>query len=127
MRSPDHILLGQRGEQLARLHLLDKGYIILEKNFFFKNLEIDIIAEKDNVIVFVEVKTRRVYELGGPESAVDLEKEKHLLELSEFYMTYHGLDLDYQIDIISIVLTKRRFDIHHFENASEYFLSDLIT
>ncbi|MDB2363645.1 YraN family protein [Flavobacteriales bacterium] len=124
MRNPQHIVLGQQGEKLARLYLLDKGYILLEKNYFYKKLEVDLIAEKDNEIVFVEVKTRRKYDMGGPEASVDRDKEENLLELSEYYMNHFDLDLNYRIDIISVILNNSDFAIHHFENAGEYFLSD---
>ena len=124
MRSPQHIVLGQQGEKLARLYLLDKGYILLEKNFFYKKLEVDIIAEKDNEVIFIEVKTRRRYDMGGPEISVYREKEENLLELSEYYMNHFDLGLDYRIDIISVILNTNDFAIHHFENAGEYFLID---
>ena len=124
MRSPQHIVLGQQGEKLARLYLLDKGYILLEKNFFYKKLEVDIIAEKDNEVIFIEVKTRRKYDMGGPEIGVDREKEENLLALSEYYINHFDLDLEYRIDIISVILNANDFAIHHFENAGEYFLID---
>lgn len=124
MKSPDHIVLGKYGEKLARIYLLNKGYILLERNYFNNNLEVDIIAEKDNEVVFVEVKTRKNKNLFGPEHAVDRNKEENLLEISEKYMVLNQLDLSYRIDIISIIINESSFSVNHFENAGEYFLID---
>lgn len=124
MKSQDHIVLGKYGEKLARIYMLNKGYIILERNYFNNNLEVDIIAEKDNEVVFVEVKTRKKKNLFGPEHAVDRNKEENLLEISENYMVLNQLDLSYRIDIISIIINESSFSINHFENAGEYFLID---
>ena len=124
MKSPDHIVLGKYGEKLARISLLNKGYILLERNYFNNNLEVDIIAEKDNEVVFVEVKTRKNKNLFGPEDPVDRNKEENLLEISENYMVLNQLDLSYRIDIISIIINESSFSINHFENAGEYFLID---
>ncbi len=117
----EHILFGRKGEKLARLYLLNKGYTILEKNYVIKNLEIDIIAEKDDEIVFVEVKTRKSNEFVNPEDAVDTQKERNLLNASDLYMQKFELDLFYRIDLISIVLNDKEFTINHFENAGEWF------
>lgn len=117
----DHILLGRKGEKIARLYLLNKGYTILEKNLFLGKLEVDIVVEKDNEIVFVEVKTRKNTDFGNPEDYVDSKKEDNLVKASDAYMNMHELDLPYRIDIISILLDQETFQIKHFENAGEWF------
>ena len=117
----DHILLGRKGEKIARLFLLNKGYTILEKNLFIRKLEVDIVAEKDNEVVFVEVKTRKKPDFGNPEDYVDSRKEDNLIKASDTYMSMHELDLPYRIDIISILLDQGTFQIKHFENTGEWF------
>lgn len=124
MNRPEHIVLGEEGEKLARLHLLNDNYIILERNYYFNNLEVDIIAEKDNEIVFVEVKTRRKHGLLGPQQAVDRDKEINLIEVSDHYMQSNELELNYRIDIITVIKNQSTFSLNHFENAGEYFLID---
>ena len=117
----DHILLGRKGEKIDRLYLLNKGDTILEKNLFLGKLEVDVVVEEDNEIVFVEVKTRKNTDFGNPEDYVDSKKEDNLVKASDAYMNMHELDLPYRIDIISILLDQETFQIKHFENAGEWF------
>ncbi len=69
-----HIRTGQRGEQAAVMYLYQQGYTILHKNYRYKRAEIDIIALKEMVMVFVEVKTRTSSIFGYPELAVGPKK-----------------------------------------------------
>ncbi|MBQ0740568.1 YraN family protein, partial [Aquimarina celericrescens] len=66
----EHNVLGKKGEKLAIDFLVDKGYDILEKNYRYLKSEIDIIAQKDAIVVAVEVKTRSTPEFGNPQDFV---------------------------------------------------------
>ena len=72
-------LKGTYGEDLACKELEKNGYVILKRNFRYRNGEIDIIAEKDGIIIFVEVKLRTSTEKGMPCEAVDIKKQKKII------------------------------------------------
>lgn len=110
-------LLGRQGEQLAYTHLLKKGYHILERNWRFGKEELDIIAKKDELIVFVEVKTRENEYLGDPVEAVTLNKQKSIIRVANEYIISHDIDLESRFDIIGIVHNKKQTRIEHVEDA----------
>ena len=72
--------LGARGEQLAAKHLERQGYRIHGRNVRAGGVEIDLVAERRGVVVFVEVKTRRSRRHGSPEAAVDARKQARLVK-----------------------------------------------
>lgn len=105
---------GKQGETKAVLFLKKHGYKILETNFKNKIGEIDIIAEKDGVIVFVEVKNRSTYGYGRPIEAVDFHKQSKIKKVAEIYlMIKNKYYNDVRFDVIEI-----SFDnLQHIENA----------
>ena len=107
--------LGVKGETLAKEFLIDKGYKILETNFKNKIGEIDIIAKVNNVIVFVEVKTRESVKFGYPREAVNYYKQQKIRRIATSYLKYKGLfdKILVRFDVIDIVGTS----ITHIENA----------
>lgn len=116
-----HNELGKQGENLATKHLLQKGYHILERNFTFKKAEIDIIAQKDNEIVVVEVKTRNSDFFGDPQSFVSRAKIKLLVKAADEYLVSNKIDLEVRFDIIAILKNSSEERIEHFENAFYHF------
>ncbi len=112
-----HFDLGKQGEKVALLYLLNKGYIIHEKNWRHGKIEIDLIAEKDERIVFVEVKTRSTDYFGEPEEAVDRDKEKQLINGAQIFADQHALEEEIRFDIISIVLNAEQVRVNHIEDA----------
>jgi putative endonuclease len=122
--------LGTWGEKQAEEYLVHRGYGILQRNFRTPDGEIDIIAQLSDgtpssipnldLIVFVEVKTRRTTSLGPPEISVNLRKQTHFIQAVEYYIqnTPHP-DTDWRIDVISVEApdTKQEPRITHFENA----------
>lgn len=111
--------VGFENEYEAELYLTNSGYRIIEKNFYCKAGEIDIIAEEDGYLCFIEVKYRENTENGFPEEAVDLRKIKRITRSAVFYMTKHGLpeDCPVRFDVVSI-LGK---DISVIKNAFDAF------
>ena len=109
--------VGFENEYEAELYLTNSGYRIIEKNFYCKAGEIDIIAEEDGYLCFIEVKYRENTENGFPEEAVDIRKIKKITRSAVFYMNKHGLPEDYPVrfDVVSI-LGK---DISVIKNAFE--------
>ena len=109
--------LGKEGEKLATQHLIAKGYSILAKNYRHGYAEIDIVAQIDKTVVFVEVKTRETDKYGQPEDFVSHSKIKKLAEGAEGYIEEYDINLDARYDIISIILNKHQTEINHFEDA----------
>jgi len=81
-----HILLGRAGEKAVREYLEKAGYCILETNYRNRYGEIDIIAENEDILVFVEVKTRSAKNCGIPEEAVDFRKQERIRKLALDYL-----------------------------------------
>ncbi len=114
---PGHIELGKRGELLAVEYLESRGYKILENNWKANRREIDIIAVDNNEIVFIEVKTRRNNNYGDPEEAVNIKKQKYLINAAEAYIFANKIDLDARFDIISIIYDGCNHSINHIKEA----------
>ena len=96
------------------------GYKILEKNYRIRTAEIDIIAEKDSVIIFVEVKTRSNIRKGTPAEAVNLRKQKKIIEAASVFLQDENFcDCACRFDVIEIISTGKDFKINHIENAFE--------
>ncbi len=95
--------IGKQGEDLATEFLEKQGYRILERNFVHNKKEIDIIAQDKNTIVFVEVKERATDIFGEPFEAVNLRKQKRIINVADSYIRKHNIDLESRFDIISIV------------------------
>lgn len=110
--------LGQYGENIACKYLESKNYKILERNFSCKQGEIDIIAKDKNEIVFVEVKTRRSMKYGRPSEAVNKLKQKHILEVSKYYLYKNYLmSTALRFDVIEVYLEKQKVFINHIKKA----------
>lgn len=112
--------LGNTGENLAATFLENHGYKILEKNFRIRAAEIDIIAQKDNTVIFVEVKTRSNIRKGLPAEAVNLRKQKKIIEAaSVFLQDEKYFDSACRFDVIEILKAGNAFKVNHIENAFE--------
>jgi putative endonuclease len=117
-KKPTKLQTGNQGEQLAVDYLLNKGYIILARNWRYQKAELDIIAQYEKTTVFVEVKTRRGLAYGYPEECVTSAKQKHLARGANAYVLEHDINNDLRFDIISIILTKGKApEINHIEDA----------
>ena len=113
-------ILGQEGEQLACEFIEKNGYQILEKNYRFRQEEIDIIAHKKDIIAIIEVKTRSTNAFGNPETFVSRQKQKHLMSAANEYIQRKNIDLEVRFDIISILKKGTEFSITHFEDAFSF-------
>ena len=95
--------LGRTGERLAAEALMSKGYRILERNFRCRQGEIDLVAEDEQDIIFVEVKTRRGVSFGLPEDAVTIRKRRKLVEVASNYLDLHTCsDRSWRIDVVAV-------------------------
>lgn len=113
--------LGFFAEGIARHFLIEKGYEILAVNYKLNFGEIDIVAKKDGVVTFAEVKALASFHDGfEPEFRVDYKKKNKLIKLATAYMLNKNLSgLDWRIDIISVIFDfeNKKARIKHFKNA----------
>ena len=109
--------LGREGEELAKKHLLLKGYKILHCNWKSGKREIDIVAENGEFIVFVEVKTRTDDFTMHPRHAVTGEKQKSIIFAAESYLERYNINKESRFDIVSIILNGKSIEIEHIEDA----------
>ncbi|OSY88811.1 hypothetical protein WH52_03855 [Tenacibaculum holothuriorum] len=116
-----HNDLGKQGELLAIEYLIENGYSIVEKNYRFQKAEIDIIAQKNNVLAVLEVKTRSTDYFGNPQDFVNPKKIKLLVSAIDNYVIENDLDVEIRFDIIAIIKNKNVFQIEHLKDAFLYF------
>lgn len=94
------------------------GYRILDRNYRCKTGEIDIIAQKDCMIVFVEVKTRRSYAYGTPAEAVNYKKRTKIIKTALWYLkATHNEERAFRFDILEVLLDKDAVKCNHIINA----------
>lgn len=116
--SMNHKQKGIYGEKIAARELNKKGYTIVKMNYYGEESEIDIIAQKDTTIVFVEVKLRKGYQNGMPREAVDERKQRGIIKAAKQYIALHDLyENDFRFDVIEILELGEKKYFHHIENA----------
>lgn len=109
--------LGYRGEALAVTFLQEQGYHILEQNWTTGHKEIDIIAQLEDIYIFIEVKTRSSNRMGHPEESISPKKIEAVTEAARIYL-YDKTYKDIRFDVIAILLQKdNATEIMHFKDA----------
>ncbi|HEX9664388.1 MAG TPA: YraN family protein [Patescibacteria group bacterium] len=110
---------GKLGEEVAAKYLRQRDYRIIEQNYYGKYGEIDIIAEKDNELIFIEVKTRFNIKFGYPEESFNKKKRISLIKTIQKYLFLKNLEMDYRIDLIAVIINIKgqKVQIKHFENV----------
>lgn len=112
-------ILGKLGEDCAAKFLEDNGYEIVARNFRIRSAEVDIIAQKDGVIVFVEVKARSSIRHGLPVEAVNFRKQKKIIEAAGVFLQDFS-DCACRFDVVEVYLSGERVvEVNHIENAFE--------
>lgn len=109
-----HNNTGLFGEDLAAAYFTTNGYIILHRNWRHSHWEVDIIASKNDILHFIEVKTKRTEKFGLPEDSVTDKKIQYLINASEEYLHLHPEWKRIQFDVLSILILK--------DKPVEYFL-----
>ncbi len=110
---------GLWGELYAARYLRDEGYRIVTGNYRRRVGEIDIVAQKDNVVCFIEVKTRGINPMYAPIEAVDEAKQSKIRATAELFMKTVGGDNEMRFDVIEIILDENynKLQLKHTENA----------
>lgn len=117
-----HNDFGKIAEDFAAEYLQKNGYKILVRNFRFQKAEIDIIAEKDNLIIIIEVKARSTDAFMLPQEAVTKTKIRLIVSAANHYLEEFNKDQEVRFDIISVLPDeKKNLTIEHITNAFEAF------
>ena len=125
MKDSAKIQTGKEGERIAANFLKKSGYRIIESNFRCAIGEIDIIAWDKNELVFIEVKTRTSGELGFPEQAVGIKKQKKMSQLALWYLQKKNTkDTATRFDVLAIMILPAGNEIKLIKNAFD-FAADL--
>jgi putative endonuclease len=109
-----HNTTGSFGEQLAADYLLQQGFTLLHKNWRHGHWEVDVIASKNNILHFIEVKTRRTKKFGHPEESVSKKKISNLINASEAFLHQYPNWQRIQFNILAVTILKNE--------PPEYFL-----
>jgi putative endonuclease len=110
---------GRRGEDLAHRYLQSHGYVIVARNFRTRtgSAEVDIVARKDDAVVFVEVKSRDSSEFGPPDRSIDKEKQLHIMKAAAEYLRRADLPEECaRFDIVNVILGSLP-SLEHIEDA----------
>ena len=111
--------LGKYGEDLAALYLYRHGFQIIQRNFHLGAYgEIDIIAQKENILSFIEVKTQRHAKFGPPEGWVDEKKRQQIGMIADGYLSQNPVqNIDCRFDVVAVSLNGRENRIEHLPDA----------
>lgn len=112
-----HMQRGRTGEEYACSFLREKGYRIISRNWRHRHLEVDIVAQCSQTLIFVEVKTRQSGSPVEPWRAVDHNKQNHLIRAANAFLRREQLQLEVRFDIISLLLNGSQVQIEHIPNA----------
>ena len=116
--STNKISLGKKGEELAISYLKSKKFKIVEKNLRNRFGEIDIIANDQGTLVFIEVKTRASEAFGKPIQGINEKKQNQLRQLAMRYLAEKGLiEQEVRFDVLGILQTRNQTKIEHIPNA----------
>lgn len=113
--------IGKIGEDIAYEYLLTNSYKVITRNWRTTAEEIDIIAQKDEFLVVIEVKTRTSKKYGNPEEAVNYSKQKRLVEAADKYIRKFDIRFETRFDIISVLILKHEYFLNHITNAFSPF------
>lgn len=116
-----HNEFGKKGEQLAVDFLIKNGYVIKYRNYRYLKAEIDIIAQKDNFLVIVEVKSRSTEFLNHIAETVTPKKIKLLVMAADHYVIDNDLDIEIRFDIITILMKNAVPYLEHIKSAFYHF------
>ena len=109
---------GEVGERIAERWLRLKGWRIVQRRFRNGRRDIDLVAERDGLVAFVEVKARRGVEFGHPVEAVNWRKQRELTRSAHIWIERHGRPDDaFRFDVIGVLVDGRAVRVRHVENA----------
>lgn len=112
---------GNEGEALAEEYLRDKGFQVLARNYRTKIGEIDLILNREDLLVFAEVKSRKSHRFGKGFEAVDHKKQQTLRRVAEQYLAYEKQRMKprmtMRFDVVDVFVQGETVTVNHIENA----------
>lgn len=109
---------GNLGEDFVVRYIVDKGYIISARNYRTKHGEIDVIAENNNEMLFIEVKTRSKKSFGQPQDYVNILKKRRIFMAASNYLLSNGFGLKPRFDVAEVMVSNDNVvGINYIENA----------
>ena len=109
--------IGVLAEQHAKEHLLGLGYEILDTNWQFVHLELDIVARDNDQLVIVEVKSRNGIRYEHPSEAITDIKIRRIVEAAEAYIFQKDLHCETRFDVITVIFFGEKPELEHFKDA----------
>ena len=109
--------IGELGENLAQHYIQKLGYKILDTNWYFGHLELDIVAQDGDELVIVEVKSRNGIRYEHPSEAVTNGKIKRIVEAADGYIQEKDMDLETRFDVITVIFFGQKHELEHFKDA----------
>ena len=97
--------------------LMQKGFQLVHKNYRYGRYEVDLIVQKGNLVVFVEVKVRNSLQFGPPEAGVSCKQQERIRSVAHHYQQYIPSNTEIRFDIIGILRQGSRWEATHFEDA----------
>jgi putative endonuclease len=115
----DHKVIGSAGEEIAGRYLEENGFEIADRNWRTRSGELDIVARRGKMLVFVEVKTRRSKTFGSPEEAVTPAKARKIRQLASEYLSTVSHSDEVRFDVISLLLDAEgnTLELRHITDA----------
>ena len=109
--------LGQEAEDLAVLYFTKRDFVIIARNYRYRRAEVDLIVQKEKLLVFVEVKARSNNQFGEPETFVNRKQQTGIHTAAEYYIITQDWDHAIRFDIIAISRNHNYWQLTHFEDA----------
>ncbi|WP_075591039.1 YraN family protein [Labilibacter marinus] len=113
----DHNELGKEGEERAAVYFASEGYKILERNWRYHPKEIDLIAQKDDLLIIAEIKTRSTEDWEHPQESITNSKIRFLVDATEAYIMENDIDLEVRFDVVSVIPDGTTWKIDHIKEA----------
>ena len=108
---------GKKAEELARAFLSEKGYKILATNWRYYHKELDIIAEHDDHLIVVEVKSTLESNYDNPSELLSMKKMRHIVDAAEAYIFKYNIGMEVRFDLVVVVFFRGGHRIEHVESA----------
>jgi putative endonuclease len=111
-------VLGEEGERIAEAWLAQRGWRILDRRFRSGHRDLDLVAEREGVVAFVEVKARRGKSFGHPVEAVNWRKQRELTRSAAVWIARYGSEKQmFRFDVVGVLMDESGIRVRHVENA----------
>jgi len=108
---------GKKGEELARIYLGQNGFTVLHVHWQHGHKELDIVAERGQMLHVVEVRSRTEPYLVEPSQTVQYAKQRNVIAAARAYIYKYKVEKEVQFDIVSVVYGEQDTDIEYIPNA----------